>query len=165
MTTQRRPRAWSDTLINQIILSGSFINPLDLLLQIADTDRKTVIRTIGDLTVVPDNRNAALDSVMSIDLGIGVCAREAFTAAVTPDPNNQTDYPALGWLYATSQVLHINNSSGTVESYHFPRWHWDIGANRKVDKGVCYVAINNTVADGSGIDIRVIGRIRALALT
>ncbi len=164
MTTNRRRRAWNDVLVNRIITSGSGTAPIDLLVDAPPRDVATVVRLIGDFTVLPDDRNAAIDSVMQIDLGVGVASDEAFVATVVPDPNVQAEYPALGWLYVTTMVMSINNSSGTVESYTFPTIHFDVGANRKVDKGTLYLAVNNTLADGSGISVRFIGRMRSLCL-
>ncbi len=165
MTTRRRPRAWSDTLVNRIIASGSGTAPIDLLLQLAASDTKTAVRLIGDFVAFPDDRNASVDGVAEIDMGVGVAASEAFIATVVPDPNNQADYPTLGWLYATTKFVIFNNSSGTTEKLFIPEWHFDIRANRKVDKGVLYLAINNTNADAAGYDVRVVGRVRALCLT
>ena len=115
--------------------------------------------------MVPDDRNATDDTVQQIDVGIGVGSQEAFTAGVVPDPNVQADYPTIGWLYITTKMMVINNSSGTLEGFHFPEWHFDVGANRKVDKGVLYLAVHNTGADGGGAQIRIIGRVRSLCLT
>ncbi len=165
MTTQRRPRAWSDILINRSITAGSSSIALDLLVDAPTIDTRTVIRIIGDIGAFPDDRNAAIDGVMEIDMGIGVCSREAFVANVVPDPNVQAEYPSLGWLYITTQLVVQNNASGTIESFLYPQWHFDVGANRKVDKGTLYAAINNTTADDAGFTVRVVGRLRALCLT
>ncbi len=164
MTTQRRPRSWTDILINRSITSGSASIALDLLVDAPARDVSTVIRIIGDIAAFPDDRNAAIDGVMEIDLGIGVCSREAFVANVVPDPNVQAEYPSLGWLYITSQFVIQNNAGGTLEGFVYPQWHFDVGANRKVDKGVLYAAINNTVSDDTGFTVRVVGRLRALSL-
>ena len=165
MTTQRRRRAWCDILINLAMTNNASIVPVDLLVDFPDVDVKTVTRIIGDLTVFPDDRNGAIDSVQQVDVGIGVGSQEAFSAGVVPDPNVQAEYPTIGWLYITTQVLVWNNSSGTNEVAHIPTWHFDIGSNRKVDKGVLWLAAHNTGADGSGLNVRMIGRVRSLCLT
>ena len=138
--------------------------PIDLGIQQVDKDVKTAVRIIGDLSAFPDDRNAAVDGVMQVEGGIGVASEEAFTAQVVPNPNSQSEYPALGWLYVSSQILIFNNSSGTVESYLFPVWHFDIRANRKVDRGRLYYVWDNTVADATGFSTRLVGRIRTLFL-
>ena len=129
------------------------------------TGVKTVIRLIGDFVAFPDDRNAAVDGIAEVDLGIGVTTVEALAAGVLPDPEDQTDYPYLGWLYVTTKCIIFNNSSGTTERLFVPEWHFDIGANRKVDKGVLFLNWFNTNADGTGYTVRVVGRIRALCLT
>jgi len=164
MTSQRRPRAWADILVNQASSSGSAGTPVDLLVDLPTMTRTTVARIIGDFMAFPDDRNATSDAVMQIDMGIGVASQEAFTAQIVPDPNVQAEYPALGWLYATTQMVLFNNSSGTTEAIVVPVWHFDIRANRKVDKGVLYMTWNNTAADGTGFTVRLVGRLRSLCL-
>ena len=165
MTTPRRRRAWRDIRINLSLNSGAGITPIDLLVDAPDIDVSTVTRIIGDLVAFPDDRNAAVDGVAQLDLGIGVVSQEAFTAGVVPDPNVQAEYPTLGWVYITTQVVIMNNSSGTTEFIHVPEWHFDIGSNRKVDKGILCCSMENTLADGTGYTIRVVGRMRSLCLT
>ncbi len=165
MTTQRRRRAWCDILVNQAVATADQSIPVDILIDFPDTDVKTVVRLIGSLTVFPADFNATNDASMQIDLGIGVGSREAFTALVVPDPNVQADYPTLGWLYITTKMVLMNNSSGTLEFLKVAEINFDIRANRKVDKGVLYLVWNNTAAQGTGYTVRMVGRIRALCLT
>ena len=165
MTTQRRRRAWSDVIVNQVVLSGNQSSPIDLLVDLPDNPVKTAVRLIGDLTAFPDDRNAATDGVMQIDLGIGVGSTEAFSAAVMPDPQVQADYPTLGWLYISSRIIIFNNSSGTTEKMHVAEFHFDIRANWKVDRGTLYAVWHNTLADATGYTVRMAGRIRSLCLT
>ncbi len=165
MTTQRRRRAWADRKFNQLVPAAAQSSPIDLLANLPVNPVKTVVRLIGDLFFFPDDRNATVDGVMEIDLGIGVSASEAFVAQVMPDPNVEGDYPTLGWIYVSTRAVHFNNSSGTVESWHYPELHFDIRAARKVDKGILYAVWNNTVVDATGFSVRMSGRIRALCLT
>ncbi len=162
--TMRRPRAWSDVRINQVVAAAAASVPIDLGIELADRDVKTAVRVIGDLVAFPDDRNATIDGVMQIEGGIGVASREAFTAQIVPNPNQQGEYPALGWLYMHSMVMISNNSSGTIEMYNVPTVHFDVRANRKVDKGVLYYTWDNTTADGTGIQVILLGRIRVLFL-
>ena len=164
MTTQRRRRAWSDVRVNQVNAANVGSVPIDLGIQQVDKDVKTAVRVIGDLTGFPDDRNAAVDGVMQIEGGIGVASEEAFTAQVVPDPNAQSEYPALGWLYMASRVVIFNNSSGTTEVLEPATFHFDIRANRKVDRGRLYFVWNNTTADGTGFQVTLVGRIRTLFL-
>ena len=78
--TMRRPRAWSDVRLNQAVNAATGSVPVDLGIQQVDKDVKTAVRVIGDLRAFPDDRNAAVDSVMQIEMGIGVASEEAFTA-------------------------------------------------------------------------------------
>jgi len=164
VTTPRRPRTWNDVRVNQIVAAGGSSVPVDLGINLAARDVKTVVRIILDLCVFPDDRNAAIDGVAQIECGIGVASLEAFTAQVVPNPRSQSEYPALGWLYVNSRCLIFNNSSGTIESWDFPQWHADIRANRKVDKGRLYFTWDNTTADAAGISVTMVGRIRSLFL-
>ena len=63
-----------------------------------------------------------------------------------------------------STIMIFNNASGTVETYDFPAVHFDIRANRKVDRGRLYLVWHNTTADGTGVVTRLVGRIRTLFL-
>ncbi len=164
MTTMRRRRAWSDVRVNQVVAAAAASVPIDLGIQQIDQDVKTAVRVIGDLAAFPDDRNATVDGLMQIEGGIGVASLEAFTAQIVPNPNSQAEYPALGWLYMHSMVMAFNNSSGTLEGWTYPRVHFDIRANRKVDKGRLYYTWDNTTADGTGIQVVLVGRIRTLFL-
>ena len=138
--------------------------PIDLLVDLPENDVKTVTRLIGRLTVIPSDPNAAVTSAMRVDMGIGVASQEAFTAGIVPDPNVQADYPTQGWLWIDSPTIVFVNGSGTTESWLYPMIQFDIGAQRKVDKGVIYFVANNTLIVSAGISVRVVGRIRALVL-
>ncbi len=164
MTSQRRPRTWSDVRIAQSTAAGGSNSTVDLGIQVNDRDVRTAVRIILDLCIFPDDRNAAVDGVAQIEVGIGVASEEAFVANVVPDPRSQAEYPALGWLYMTSKCLIFNNSSGTIEEWVFPEWHADIRANRKVDKGRLYLTWDNTTVDGAGFTVTMVGRARTLFL-
>ncbi len=146
------------------ITSGADATPRDLLGDLPDVNVKTVTRLIGRLLVYPEDRNATLDSVQRVDLGIGVASEEAFLAGVVPDPDFSSEYPARGWLWVTTAVMVHNNASGTVEDWFYPEILFDVGANRVVDKGRLFLAISNNLSDGSARSVRVTGRIRSLIL-
>ena len=165
MTTNRRRRAWADSFLNTTISSGADSTPKDLLSDLPPMTTKTVARLIGRLLIVPDDRDASVDTVQSIAMGIGVAAEEAFTAGIVPDPDSTSEYPPRGWLWVTTAVMAHNNSSGTLQGFHYPEIIFDVGSNRIVDKGICYLAMSNNIADGTPVIVRVIGRIRAICLT
>jgi len=164
MTTQRRRRTWADRTVDLLIASAGQTIPIDLLSDLPTTDVKTVTRLIGKLTATYSDPDAAVTSVQRIDMGIGVAAQEAFSAGIVPDPATQADYPALGWLWVGTMTTMKVNASGTTESFHVPEERWDIGAQRKVDKGVLYFVADNTLISASGASIRITGRIRSLVL-
>jgi len=138
--------------------------PFDLLADMPDVDVKTVTRIIIDLTLLPNDPDAAVTGGARMDLAIGVAAQEAFTAGVVPDPNLSSDYPTQGWLWIASPVVIHVNASGTTEAFVYPRVQADLGAQRKVDKGVLYFVANNTTIVGSGESIQIAGRLRSLVL-
>ena len=138
--------------------------PFDLLADMPDNDVKTVTRLIGQLTLMANDLDAAVTVAQRIDMGIGVASREAFTAGIVPDPVLSSDYPTLGWLWITSSVVIKVNASGTTEAFLYPVIQFDIGAQRKVDKGVLYFVADNTAIIGGGMSVRLAGRLRSLVL-
>ncbi len=105
-----------------------------------------------------------VDSLSIVDVGIGVTAVDAFlTAGAVPNPSGSDNYPPRGWLYvATQPVAQQAESAGVLNSV--ARFQFDLGAMRKIDKGVLFLTIiqNNILVGGS---MRVIGRTRVLCLT
>jgi len=162
-----RPRAWADRLI---VLSGSLTGTpqaLDLLTDVVDSDTVTVARIIGRITVIPASLSATDQAAQRIDVGIGVATQAAFDAGVgsLPDPRVNADAPARGWLYRDSLVMMKQNSTGTVEDWLYPMSHFDVGALRRVDKGVLFVVFAKTSLQGSAFDVQVSGLIRSMCLT
>ena len=161
-----RPRAWADLIWSAEITNGSEMTPLDILADLSPNpiDTITVTRLVAGLHVFMDMTNQEVQGIMRLDLGVGVCAASAFTAGV-PNPAVSTEYPARGWLYVTTRWLSQNSGANSSQSQHQQSWDVDIGAMRKIDKGVLFVAATANLVDGSAIDLRVGGRIRALCLT
>jgi len=164
VTTPRRRRIWADRVIDLLITSGGQTIPIDLLVDLPEDDVKTVTCIIGRITSVYADPDGALTTSQRIDMGIGVASREAFTAGIVPDPATQADYPTQGWLWIDSPTTLKVNASGTTEAFHVPVVTFDVGAQRKVDKGVLYFVADNTLIVGSAASIRIVGRIRALVL-
>ena len=161
-----RPLAWADTLLGVQITSAAGMTALDLLVDLAAADVKTVMRLVGHLTVVTNSFGTTDDAVMALDVAVGVASREAFDAGVLPDANVDTDVPARGWLWRDRLMCARGNSSGTVEDWHIPEVRFDIRSARKVDRGVLFItAFNNLVSGGSGLTIRLVGIVRALCAT
>ncbi len=164
MTTPRRRRTWADRTLDILITSGGQTIPIDMLVDLPDTDVKTVTRVIGKLTITYADPDAAVTSIQRIDAGIGVAAREAFTAGIVPDPAVQADYPALGWIWVGTMTAMKVNQSGTTEAFHVPEERFNVGAQRKVDKGVLYFVADSTLITATGASVRVTGRLRTLVL-
>ncbi len=159
-----RPRAWGDVIFEQALTDALQVNN-DLLVTLAASDTVTVVRIIGHLTVIPNNLAGAIEGAMKIDLGIGVASKEAFDADVVPDATTAADVPARGWLWADRLVCTKQNTSGTMEDWHYPEVRFDVRAMRKIDRGVLYLQMNNNGLAGTGFTVTVVGRVRALCLT
>jgi len=162
MVTQRRRRAWSDTIVLVSLASGGTQN-FDLLAGLAATETKTVSRILIDLTVITSVSTDESEASANIFVGIGVVSAEAFTAGVLPDMPSPTDYPQQGWLYIANkpwqQAVHTTGVALVT-----PHFEADIRGQRKVDRGVLFLTVDNIVLDGS-VTLRVTGRVRALCLT
>ncbi len=164
MTTPRRRRTWADRTIDLLITSGGQTIPIDLLADLPETDVKTVTRIIGRLTIVSADPDTAVTCTQRVDIGIGVASKEAFTAGIVPDPKVQADYPTQGWLWIDSPTIVRQNGSGTVEMFLIPVVTLDVGAQRKVDKGVLYMVADNTAILAGTESVRMVGRLRSLVL-
>jgi len=159
MVTPRRRRAWADTRLANFLAAGGVQNKFDLLVDLAPTETKTVTRILVDLLFA--YQGVDTHRVASIDLGIGVVSREAFDLGTFPDANTASDYPQNGWLYvATKRVQFV--PSAWMDPAVFTA---DLGAQRKVDRGVLFMTFTQQLVIGTVEDIRVYGRVRALCLT
>jgi len=161
----KRPVAWADTLLNVALPSATLMVPVDLLATLTPSDTITVVRTIGHLYIITDSFSATNDGILGIDLGIGSTSEEAFDAAVVPDPQTAGDVPARGWLWRDRVVYARANASGTVEDFHIPEIKFDIRSSRKVDRGKHYIVGFNSVLDGTGFNVRLMGLVRSLCMT
>ncbi len=161
----RRRRAWGDTRFADLPL-GAGTRKDDLLVGLAVTETKTVTRVIGDFSL----NGAAVDEneySVTIDVGIGVTSREAFDLETLPDPDAVADYPMNGWLYVATQICYQALPTGATPTAMWrkdARFTFDIRAQRKVDRGVLFMVIQNLAAPTAGT-MRINGRVRALCLT
>jgi len=160
-------KTWVDFIASSLNLATGVALPVqDLLFDMHDTPVKTLDRLIIGLDIHVDNSDTNITSSARVDLGIGVCTREAFDAGVAsvPQPAAGTEYPARGWLYAASYYLGFSNSATFgIEQYTFQRIDLDLKAARKVDKGVLFLAGFNTAHQGT-TQYAITGRIRSLML-
>ena len=161
-----RPRAWADTLIDQNLTATNVA--IDLLTPLAASDTITVARLVIHLWVTPLSLTQQIDGITKVDFGIGVAAGEAFAAGIgaLPDPGDATKVPARGWLWADTVVITKVHSTGTTyEAGNFPETRADIGAMRKVDRGILYLMLAMEQIIDDLTTVQVVGRVRALCLT
>jgi len=161
-----RPRAWGDSLINVDLVSG-VQQSINLLLTLTASDTITAVRLVGSLTASPASLIGQIDGIMGIDIGVGVAATEAFgVAGAIPDPNVAGDVPARGWLYRTRMVeIKVHSSSSVFEILHVGTANFDIGASRKVDRGILYMTMSSNPILGTAHTINLAGIVRAFCLT
>ncbi len=161
----RRRRAWGDTRFAGFLLAASGTDKKDLLVGLTAADTKTVTRLIVDLwAMVPSGNSLSLDRENVVDMGIGVASREAFDLETLPDPGTVTDYPQLGWLYVNSLPCYKSGDGlGALNIVH-AHFKVDLRAQRKVDRGVLFMLIENIGVVGADA-VALYGRVRALCLT
>jgi len=144
---------------NVIIDEGSLLT--DLLVNAPTVDTLTAVRIIMDLEV-GHSVTSTVDAFNVHSVGIGVTSREAFAAAVIPDPEQDSQYPPRGWLYVANKAVRSHQDQGSTKTQ--ARFVVDLRAMRKIDKGVLYLAqSNNAVVQTLSVD--VVGRVRVLCLT
>jgi len=162
-----RPRSWADVRINLPTIVAAAPEKINLLGNAPISDTLTVIRIIGDFWVFYEPTAGQVDSLSSVDVGIGVTSIEGFTVAGTalPNPSIDTQFPPRGWLYAATQpvVQFVRPSADAGFQQINAHFKFDLRAMRKIDKGVLFMTIenNNIVVGGS---MRAVGRVRSLCL-
>jgi len=166
LVSNRRRRAWVDFIFNLTLADGAALQSQDILFDMdAAFTTVTVTRLIGQITIRPEDPDATNTGAMRIVQGIGVASAEAHAGNVVPNPSVTPEYPTLGWLWRDLAAVSMQNASGTMESYQFPEIRFDLGANRKVDKGILFYTADSTTINGTGYTVRLTGLIRALCLT
>ncbi len=117
----------------------------------------TIIRTIIKLGM-SSNSVAGAWGLQLIDMAIGIGDREAFSAGIFPDPNTDTDKPARGWMWRTSELLSQNGVGSPVVT----TVQADIRGARKIDLGRAYIVFDNTAVQGTPFTATIRGLIRTL---
>ena len=92
--------------------------------------------------------------------------QEAFTAAVVPDPEDDSEYPARGWLWRDRMIQAYANAAGTeLEPYFMiPEVRFDVRAMRKVDKGKLVLTVTKAGSVGSTLDVVYHASFRVLCM-
>ena len=163
-----RGRSWADRLIDDTLTAA--ISTRDLLVNSSiSSDNITTARLVMRLAVFPASLTNQVDTVQRVDMAIGVATPEAFAVAGgagLPDPRVNTQYPARGWLWKSVMwVAKEHGTSGTGEIMVPDKLEADIGAMRKVDKGILYWIAVKTVVGGTAEDLDMSGLVRVLCFT
>ena len=164
IVVMRRRRAWDDTRFAGATIAESATLKRDLLADLAASETKTVTRIIGTLQFYATPPND-VDYHNVLEIGIGVVSKEAFDLETLPDVNTETDYPQQGWLYVATRPAY-QVAAGTLGIMRQDAiFSFDIRAQRKVDRGVLFMLIENTGISPGGSTMSIVGRVRALCLT
>jgi len=165
----RRRVAWCDFLMD-LTLADAAVQLDNLLVNAPASDTITVTRILGDFTCVVPAANE-VETTMFVDCGIGVINTEAFdlgTGVGIPNPTVEDSTPPRGWLYANrlwaQQALPFGASPTGVSRKH-AHFKFDLRGQRKVDKGVLFMWLEQNVTDQSAVSLLVLGRIRVLFKT
>ncbi len=102
-----RPRAWGDTLLNNIETATGATRQVNLLTSLTPSDTITAMRLLIRLRFTPQNYSDNIIGLTHMDLGIGVASEEAFAAgaASLPDITDDSSSPPRGWLWRTRLVI------------------------------------------------------------
>ena len=155
----RRRTAWDDEWITETIASGGVGTSL-LVQNVADPEKRgcTLVRLIVDMVFTPVTPLQS-SGVQWIQFGIGLTSDDAFTAAATPEPEAEADFPVQGWILRSHSVLVSETSPGPgmVE-----RRFYDLRVSRKLERSSVFVSVTNTAIEGSALAVRHNGLFRAL---
>ncbi len=168
MVSKRRV-AWCDFLMG-FTLADAAVQLDNLLVNAPASDTITVTRIIGDFLVMPSPTSES-EALLGVDCGIGVINKEAFdlgTGVGIPNPTVEDSTPPRGWLYAARQPMFLSIPGGaTAGGYGLIPAHFkfDLRGQRKVDKGVLYMWLEQNDFAGTPQTLQVQGRIRVLFKT
>ena len=157
----RRRTTWQDTFLQNNTVSGAqSLIALDGVLSVADSQGLTLTRLIGDISC-SSNTVAGAFGVERFSFGVGMASREAFAAGIVPDPNSNVEEPPRGWVYKNTVAVSQNGIGTNVVT---ARVIFDIRAQRKLDSGRLFLAVNVDNVTGTSFTGNVTGLIRALFL-
>jgi len=158
------PTVWIDTRLNDDIGNASFVNK-SLMTGVSATqtrfDRMTLLRTILGFDVAYTVHDAGEGS-QRVALGIGITTQEAFAAGVLPDPDNETDFPRLPWVWRAE--YRIFGFAADQPAIYTRRIDLDIRSQRKLENGEAFLVATNNPIEGVLSSVRLSGFIRQLWL-
>ena len=138
---------------------------INLLINLTESDTITVVRVIGEFTVVPIEDPTAGYTVQGIDAGIQVVTAEAFAAGVFSDPDQNADTPARGWVWRTRLTEMTDTTNNVIDTWNYPTQRFDVRAARRVDRGILAFVVDKNAQVGVVHDVRISGILRVLCLT
>ena len=152
-----------------LALVDSVPQSVNLLTQAPDLDTITVARLIGRLSVQHDSLTSQIDNAAIINIGIGVSSVEGFAVAAAaglPIVSAAASSPARGWLFRDQlRVIKVHSTDTTYEIMVVGESKFDVGAMRKVDKGVLFLIAQQDSIGGTAATVRLSGLVRAMILT
>ena len=153
-----RRTAWDDQWITETIGSGSFATNL-LAENVADPEKRgcTLVRLIVDMFFTPTTP-LQTSSVQWLQFGIGLTSDDAYAASATPEPQDETDFPVLGWLLRSHAVI-VSETSPSAYPVHRS---YDLRVARKMERSSVFITIANTAIEGTATSIRHNGLFRVL---
>jgi len=153
---------WEDTFIVEDTPVGA--DDLQSLVGGLSEDERRgmmIVRTLVDLWLTPVITSGVVGT-MIMNMGIGVCNQQAFTAgsASLPSPSINSERPPRGWVWRASAM--IMDDAITVPNG--ARLQADLRSKRKIDAGILYLHMDAILRTGTSFDIKTSGLIRVLYL-
>ncbi len=100
-------------------------------------DPETIVRTRGQISIIPTSVAADADFVGAV--GIGIVSNEAFAAGVGSIPEPFTDADWGGWFVWRSFSYHLEFS--TAVGIQFPNWNFEVDSKAMRKAGSNEVAV------------------------
>ena len=157
----RRRTSWDDKLLDDILTSGAGFSNLELMLNVADTEKRgmTVVRIIMGLALFDNVSNASGQSL--VDWGLQCVSGDALAAGGLADPNQDNDFPVAGWL-ARGRESVLAETLAVQGTPAITRLDRDLRVMRKVERSSLVFSIQNVSSEGTAFNVRVTGIIRVL---
>jgi len=159
-----RPRSWVDTIPSTVQDGTNQV--FDLLVGLPNSNTRTSVRALGDLTFVRTTLTQVDEEIQQISCGICVVDLAAFVAgqASLPDPRVADDAPPRGWIWRwTGTQVYVKLMGEAIWAIN-PRVMFDVGGARKVDRGKLVLITSKTALSGGEQNLRISGLVRILIL-
>ena len=159
-TAARRLTAWDDTLFNSV-LTDENQQSLELMKAVADAEKRgcTLIRMLVHMQYhasVP----GAVSGVTLVTFGVSVVSDDAFAAFIVPDPQQEGDFPVLGWVFRDrTAVVDETLATGIVAPVSM---RYDLRSQRKLDRSTLIWTSIAQGREGTAFTVQETGIIRCL---